>query len=533
MESRRRILSELPLALGVGLGWLWLWLAGRAFVLDGWMEGYGWSGYVLNAWSIQRRMVENYDYFRAPLHGLLLGWAGEGMGSYADAAILISSLSVAGMVLSAGLSGRALVGPWVGGLAAAVLPLTASTAHAVRWANSYPVLGVTTGGSLAAGLLLARWPHPVLALLTGALTGLATAADGRGMVALPPAILLAILAARHAAGWRRWLILAGLALGLLAGPGVKAAVDWDAGQVPTLSEKVAIQQDVVRRWIHQSADDDLMAGCGGLAVGDMLTRTYLESDCPEAMVRYNLTRRLPRHLPLGALTVLGLLAVLPGGRGWRGAVEGGALLLAAGGMGLLVVLTPMADRYILQFAVLLAVLGPVGLGRLIHTLSPAPLRPWLCAAAMLAVGAWAWRADPTARSQPTALQSNEEKQRLEVLRHQLRDHVGPDTKFLDCSNQQLALSLLPAIPQAGFQHLNFPILQVDDAAACLTWIRQPPAEDALIAVDARRQLRVGMGGSGGRVLLAESLADSGQWTVLLSEGSVQVWSLSSSVISSE
>ena len=73
----RSVAGELPLVAGVVLGWLWLWLAGRAFVLDGRMEGYGWSGYVMNAWSIQRRAVESYDYFRAPLHGWLLGGMGE------------------------------------------------------------------------------------------------------------------------------------------------------------------------------------------------------------------------------------------------------------------------------------------------------------------------------------------------------------------------------------------------------------------------------------------------------------------------
>ncbi|MFT5683641.1 MAG: hypothetical protein ACI8RZ_004573, partial [Myxococcota bacterium] len=332
MKSWRPVLSELPLAIGVGLGWLWLWLAGRAFVLDGRMEGYGWGGYVMNAWSISHRVIENYDYFRAPLHGWLLGGAGEGMGSYADAAILISSLCVAGMVLSAGLAGRALVGPWVGGLAAAALPLTASTVHAVRWANSYPVLGVTTGGSLAAALCLARWPHPALALLTGTMTGLAWAADGRGLVALPPAILLTILAMRFAKGRRRWLILGGLALGLLAGPGVKHVVDWDAGAVPTVSEKVAVQQSVVRRWIHQSNHDDLLAACGELPAEALLTRETLAGPCSAAMVRYNRDRRIPRHLPLGGLAVLGILAVLPGGRGWRGVGEGAGVLVAAGGL---------------------------------------------------------------------------------------------------------------------------------------------------------------------------------------------------------
>lgn len=523
MSRWRQILSELPLAVGIGLGWLWLWLAGKAFVLDGMMEGYGWSGYVMNAWSISRRMAESYDYFRAPLHGWLLGMLGEGLASYADAAVLLSSLCVAGMVLFAGLAGRAMVGPWVGGLAAAALPLTANTTHAVRWANSYPVMAVTTGGSLALALCLARWPRPLLAVLTGGMTGLAWAADGRGLIALPPALLLCAVATWHAEGWRRGLIPLGLLVGLMAGPGVKAAVDWDAGQVPALSEKLHTQREVVHRWIHLSADDDLMASCGALETEALLTGGYLQTDCPPAMVDYNLRRRLPRHLPLsGAVALAGLLAVLPGGRGRRGVVEGGALLLAAASMLALLAFTPMADRYLIQFAVLVTILGPIGLGRLIHTAAPERWRAALCAAAMLALGGWVWQADPAGRSLPTALQSNVEKAALDRFRVQVAARVGPQTPFLDCSNQHLALALLPRIPQAGFQFLNFPILQIDDAAPCLSWIREPPAADALIGIDRQRQLRLGMGGNQ-RVQLSEAIADSGQWTLLMAEGRVQVW----------
>jgi len=519
----RRILRELPLAIGVGLGWLWLWLAGQAFVLDGRMEGYGWSGYVRNAWSVHRGMSESYDYFRAPLHGWLLGGLGEGLGSYADAAILLSSLCVAGMVLSAGLIGRAMVGPWVGGLAAAALPLTANTAHAARWANSYPVIAVTTGGSLAAALLLARSPHPALALLTGALTGLAWAADGRGLVAIPPAVFLMLLAVWSVKGRQRWLIPAALAVGLLAGPGVKVAVDWDSTAVPSTAEKVTAQRGVVHRWIHQSADDDLMAACGALPTEALLTRAYLSDPCAAAMVRYNHDRKIPRHLPLGGLAAFGVLAMLPGGRGWRGVGEGGGVLVAVCGLLTLATLTPLADRYLLQFAVLLTVLAPVGVGRLLHTLAPARARPWLSAAAMLAMGAWAWQTDPTGRHMPTALQSNQEKSRMEDFRQTLRDHVGPQTPFLDCSNQHIALSMLPRIPQAGFLFLNFPILRTDDAAACLFWISEPPSPRALIAVDRQRMLRAGRSRDSEKVLLSAVLEDSGAWAVRLSEGSVEVW----------
>ncbi|MFT5685035.1 MAG: hypothetical protein ACI8RZ_005981, partial [Myxococcota bacterium] len=103
---------------------------------------------------------------------------------------------------------------------------------------------------------------------------------------------------------------------------------------------------------------------------------------------------------------------------------------------------------------------------------------------------------------------------------------GPQTPFLDCSNQQLALSLLPAIPQAGFQYLNFPIFKNDDGAAGLAWIRKPPASNALIAVDEGLKLRVGRGRDSERVVVAEALTGSETWAVVLSEGSVSVWGLS-------
>ena len=487
------------------------------------MEGYGWSGYVANAWSIQRRMTESYDTFRAPLHGWLLGGMGEAMGSYADAAILISSLCVAGMVLSAGLAGRALSGPWAGGLAAAALPLSASTTHAVRWANSYPVLALTTGASLALAVCTARWPRPMLALGTGVLTGLAWVSDGRGLIALPPAMVLIAVASASASGWRRWLIGGGFALGMLAGPGVEARVQWSEARVPSLSKKIGVQRGVVQRWILLSRDDALMAVCGELPESVLLTRDYFSTECPPEMVRYNLTNRLSRHFPLSAgVTLLGIFLLLPGRQGRRGVAMGAGVLLAGAGMGSLCVITPLADRYALQFAVLLSVVGPAGLARLIQTIAPQRMAPVISAAAMVSVAAWVWQSDPTARQQPTALQHNPDKafnQRVAAL---VRAEVGPQQPFLDCTNRYIALSMLPRIPQTGFEFLNLPLITVDDAAACLSWIRQPPADDALIAIHTGQALRVGRRG-GDRVKLGASLEDNDAWRLVLEEGPVQLW----------
>ena len=112
---------------------------------------------------------------------------------------------------------------------------------------------------------------------------------------------------------------------------------------------------------------------------------------------------------------------------------------------------------------------------------------------------------------------------MKDFRQTLRGHVDPQTPFLDCSNQHIALSMLPRIPQAGFLYLNFPILRTDDAAACLFWISEPPSPRALIAVDRRRMLRAGRSRDSEKVLLSAVLEDSGAWAVRLSEGSVEVW----------
>jgi hypothetical protein len=48
----------------------------------------------------------------------------------------------------------------------------------------------------------------------------------------------------------------------------------------------------------------------------------------------------------------------------------------------------------------------------------------------------------------------------------------------------------------------------------------------MIAVDSSRKLRVGMGGTS-RVVVSESLTGSTRWSLVLSEGSVQLWAFES------
>ena len=97
-------------------GWALLWRYGSAFVLEGpaAVEGYGWPGYLNNAWMVFHRQDVGFDRFRLPLHGWLVGAAGEPLGSYVDGAVVVSSVSMGLAVAAAALAApaRPWAGPW-------------------------------------------------------------------------------------------------------------------------------------------------------------------------------------------------------------------------------------------------------------------------------------------------------------------------------------------------------------------------------------------------------------------------------------
>ncbi len=503
-------------------GWALLWRFGRAFVFEGpaAIEGYGWAGYVANAWMVTNGVDVCYDRFRLPLHGWMLGSAGEALGSYADGGVVVASLSMGLVVVAAAVTGRALSGPWAGGLAAALLPLVPHNADAARWANSYPTQAALGGAALALAVACARWPRASLALAGGIAGGLAWGVDGRaGLMAVAALALLplALLERPRATTLAMPLLFA---LGLSLGPWSAAYLHVGDEPLPTLVEKVEFQRGVALRWTAQRHDDALEAACQDEPSGELPSLAALQRPCAAEMLRHNVEQVLPWHVPLGGALTLGLagLVLLPGRQGWRGTARAAAFLVACG-LPLLAELlwVPLPDRYVVPRAVVLAVLAPAGLGRLAGTLGRAG--GWLMGPAAIGLLVYAWIEDPTERWRDTALQeSRAAAARSQATADALAALSAEPAPLLDCSDHFVATALLPRLTAPWP-----PQLRVFDGAACVAWLDLAPA-GALISVDPNRPVPLHRSRPGaGQVRFEPSLMTARGWAVVARRPTVELW----------
>lgn len=472
-------LRELPLALGLlgGLGLLW-WL-GQAGVFNGQLEGYRWPDYVYNAWMVDLGLPDRYDAFRRPLHAWLLARLSHPLGSMPDAAVLVATASMGATVLGAGLLGRALAGPWAGGLAALAVGFGGPATDAARWANLYPLLSATTALSLGLAACTARWPGLGLGALAGLAAALAWGSDDRGVLLLPCCAGLVALGASAAPGWRRWALLP-LWLVLAVGGGTALAEGF--GQRPdkqlSAERKRVIQQDVVARYIQISQDAPLIAACAPVRPQELLTRGFLGGPCSQALVDYNRRAALRPFQPFGSTWTWWLvpLALLPpAGRRLRGSLEGLlGLVLPMGVLAGVCAFTPMQDRYTLQFTALLCAGVPVALGRLAALWRGGAWAWGLAGLGTLAAAQQAWVRDPSGRYELSGIQFDTHYRDWNEAAALARRLLGPDDRLLDCSAHSLNLSLLPAPTWTGPQvNLWQDTVQEDVLAACEAWLAAP------------------------------------------------------------
>lgn len=444
---------------------LWLtWLRGGLFVLDENVAGYHWDSWLNNAWFVAHGVHEHMDGFRKPLFGYLAGTLGEDIG-YANAGIVLGSLSVVMMVVAGGMLGRVLGGPAAGGFTAFAVGASPLIQNAAHWGTGYPLLSAATALTVALAVAYAVHQRRWVAILTGLACILALSVEDRGILALPVVLGLFALVARRKR--RHWAVLAGIVVVMAATP---PAIHYSLGQHKTqnlsMAEKRTIQQGVVHRWLNIERDQRLVSACAHIEPHQTLQASFYTTRCAREVLRYNARTIGPGTTPFPAEWIL-CAAVLwfVGGprRSQRQTVAAGVL----GGITwvFFAASTPMPHRYILQFAVPLAVLVPVSSARLVARLAGGWLGWGLQLAVCGLLAAQSWQLDPYERDSTTqrtrgAWSSEEWALDARVV----RETVPDEDLYLDCSGHAVNSALLP-------QHLylRLPVMN-PSADLCIQWV---------------------------------------------------------------
>ena len=494
----RRALTELPLLAGVAVGLGLYWWLGFAFVLDGTVEGYHWADYFENAWMIVNRVDLGYASFRYPLHAALVGHLGEALDSYANAAILVSSVGAFAMVLGNGLLGRVLAGPWAGGVAALLVPTAQVALTAGRWGNLYTALAGASLLTLGLAAVVARRPRWGLAALAGLVGGVAWGLDPRGLAMVPAAAALVLHgASRIEPGAARRLrqggLLAAFLLPLTLGPISREALWLPTRGKPTLEHQIQTQRAVFLRWASNGHHDTAMpAACRDEDPTVPLHPGLLWTPCAQEMLKFNLTRAIPSHTPVPApLLWVGLpLCLVPRRERVRDDLAQAAAALGLGAAALvgLLLWMPFPDRYLLQFAPLFALIPAVGLARATHRLSPKALAPYTVPVVMVGLAAAAWTLDTTERRKPTTTRASPEVRRNDQVAAALAARLEPGEAVLDCADLHTPARWLPRLTSTP------PMWRLDDDY-CLRWLRDPQGEGrAWVILDRDRTLQASAGG---------------------------------------
>lgn len=480
--SRERLTRELPLLLGVLLALGFLLHPG--FDRFGFPEGSDWDSYLASAAHLLLDAKQfAYNPWRQPLYPLLVGGLGSALGAWALAGQLVALLSCLAMVVAAGLLGRALHGPWVGGLAALSTCLNPVLVDASFWVNPYPVVGACCGLAVALAACCARWPRVGLAVGVSVLAGAAWAFDPRTLlISLALPILVALAPARSS---RRallaGLVVAGLGLGWGAN---KALVGHYELELRSVQSQLSEQHDFAGRPGHTGAHQLPLTGqldaCGVAERGPIGPGT-LVGRCAQQLRRKNLGELWDRgYLPPGLLSLAFLLSLVsPWPRGRRGVVAS-VLVFGPPVVALLsgVSLVQYADRYLLPFATCLGVLAPLALARLAAVAARvgAPRR-WArgvsaVVAVLCVVAVWPGvaledlRAPQRIPGRPVRDVPLDQDVRLVILAV-LDESMASEDLLLDCSDQWIAQALLPRRIQVRAEPPHGP--------QCERWVRRPPA----------------------------------------------------------
>ncbi len=452
---RARLLREAPLLLGLVLGLACLLHPGLPRF--GYPLGADWDTYLGSAAHLWLDPGSfSYNEWRQPLYPLLLGGAGQLWG-YVWVGQALAIAGVAAAIVAAGLLGRALVGPWAGGLAALATALAPGALDGSWWVNPYPLAAGCSGLALALAACCARWPRSSAALLAGLAAGAAWGLDLRGLAVVAAVPLVVVLAP---VPWgRRLRLLLAVAVGVAVFAALDQGVKRRAGLATLpLSQQVSLQHRQAR---GPGAPPGLgttseAAGCLGQELLPLGPATLLDS-CAASRRRLNLAHMQKKgHLPPpAALLPLLALVLVPARWGRRSSL----VALVVFGVPLASVLVgiswvPFPDRYLLPQLSLLGALGPValvGAGKSVP--SAGSLGRWCGRASVALALVWllavwpGWRAgellEPLDSQRRRGAEVPQEADLRVHLARWAAGSIGDDDLLVDCADLQLEKCLLP------------------------------------------------------------------------------------------
>ena len=453
----------------VFLATITLWWRGEAWVLDGEGQGYRWPDYIYNAWMIDLQASRLYDPFRNPLHGFCVAKLGNWMGSYNNAAILISSLSILTVMFAAAQTVRMWCGSFGGGATALLIAMSVSVADASQWGNLYPML--------AGGIALCVWASSKIwvegkgIVLAGLVGGYAWAIDPR---ALPFVLLIACSTAWkgvHTKSFGRMVLAFAL---LWGGYSLHDGFGMASNHHLNTGDYVQAQKEVVISRMNSHNNPVLTQKCQDVDPQIVFTTKLLDTPCGQEMLQENLDVGVARQLtlPLYAVALFSGLFLIPG-RLWVGRV----LIVGCIWGTALISFATMAieERYMLLNTGPMMTVAALGVMWLVS--SVVPFRKM---SALIAVGLVLWGASldsmrqelggaPGTRNSPNNRIWNESARFVQRM-------IPQDARFLDCSAQSVNLSLLPqktidGTPPALFKHM----MTSGVAEYCIRWLSKPPS----------------------------------------------------------
>jgi hypothetical protein len=433
---------------------------GSAYQLDGRISGYSWYNYLGQAWFVSERMPRNYNYFREPLYSGIVAQTGDLLNSYADGALLLSS--IAGTIFSfcVGRVVWQLSDGFMGGWAAILASTSGGMLLVGRWGNHYPLMACCSALVLLGSVSWMKNRSLIKTVLLIVIFGVSTSIDQRLMVLGLPILLWAILVNKKKF-WQGLLVFFG---GLLTPKVFRWWFDDDPKHRLNIEQILDFQREVIHRWTTTS-QTELANVCKGIQTEDLLRIEHWFSQCGVGMVVDNFVHRLPifSSVPLG-FSLFALLLL------WSRTKErlNWKISVYLIGMSWFFYLMwsfsmPLPIRYMPQFAILMAISLPIGIFHGCQLINLSRVSSFFVSLLCVSCSFGYLHQSPD-NFHTMKLYNKEQSKSLEVF--DLLDRYRKDEPFLDCAEKGLNMYVLPQRYQEVLFH------QIQDISPCRKWIER-------------------------------------------------------------